>query len=98
MQDDIRIEHEKKFKAFKNMLKKQGKDAEFQGLAMVDAIQRLGVEHLFQAEIDAILQRQYMMMPKTHNDTDLHEAALRFRLLRQEGYYVPAGSCFRYAC
>ncbi|KAF2303598.1 hypothetical protein GH714_019866 [Hevea brasiliensis] len=72
------------------MLKKQGKDAEFQGLAMVDAIQRLGVEHLFQAEIDAILQRQYMMVPKTHNDTDLHEAALRFRLLRQEGYYVPA--------
>ncbi|KAF2303599.1 hypothetical protein GH714_019895 [Hevea brasiliensis] len=91
IRDDIRIEHENKFKAFKNMLKKQGKDAEFQDLAMVDAIQRLGVEHLFQAEIDAILQRQYMMMPKTHNDTDLHEAALRFRLLRQEGYYVPAG-------
>ncbi|XP_021640399.2 probable terpene synthase 13 [Hevea brasiliensis] len=89
--DDIRIEYEKKIKAFKNMLKKQGKDAEFQSLAMVDAIQRLGVEHLFQEEIDATLQGHHMMMPKTHNDTDLHEVALRFRLLRQEGYYVPAG-------
>ncbi|XVE51208.1 hypothetical protein DITRI_Ditri02bG0021200 [Diplodiscus trichospermus] len=59
---------------------------------MVDAIQRLGIDHHFQYEIEKVLKKQYMLPPtKVRHDYDLYEVALRFRLLRQEGYFVPAG-------
>ncbi|CBI41006.3 unnamed protein product, partial [Vitis vinifera] len=58
---------------------------------MIDAIQRLGIDYHFKEEIEAVLQRQYMKAG-THGESiqDLYEVALRFRLLRQEGYHVPA--------
>ncbi|XP_065878824.1 probable terpene synthase 13 [Euphorbia lathyris] len=71
------------------MLHKEGEDA-FKSLAMIDAIQRLGIEYRFQDEIRAILLRHYTT-PTNHDQSNLHEVALRFRLLRQEGYYVPTG-------
>ncbi|KAJ9168992.1 hypothetical protein P3X46_020464 [Hevea brasiliensis] len=90
IKDDFHIKnHHKKLKALKHMLSKEREDA-FEGLAMVDAIQRLGIEYHFQEEIDSILERHHMIH-STYNYNDLHEAALRFRLLRQEGYYVLAG-------
>lgn len=70
---------------------------------MVDAILRLGIEYHFQEEIETILKRQYMIF--SGHDHDLYEAALRFRLLRQNGYHVSAGENIffflpklRYAC
>lgn len=95
LQDEFNIKnHQKKLRSLKHMLNKEGEDA-FEGLAMVDAIQRLGIEYHFQEEIDMILQRHYMMHG-THNYNDLHEAALSFRLLRQAGYHVLAG--WRFFC
>ena len=59
---------------------------------MVDAILRLGIEYHFQEEIETILKRQYMIFSaQAGHDHDLYEAALRFRLLRQDGYHVSAG-------
>nr|QWQ79570.1 TPS12 [Juglans sigillata] len=60
-------------------------------LNLVDAIQRLGVSYHFDNEIQAILQQ----LQKTHESDDpeyhddLYTVALLFRLLRQNGYYVP---------
>lgn len=81
---------------FKDTFRKVGEDC-FEGLVLVDAVQRLGVDYHFRKEIEEILQRQYSMMVSTdkydqrHDDQSLREVALRFRLLRQEGYNVDAG-------
>ncbi|KAF5199286.1 Valencene synthase, partial [Thalictrum thalictroides] len=68
----------------------------FRELDLIDKIQRLGVAYHFEDEIEHILQR-------TNNDdythffdqnifknehADLYYVSLRFRLLRQAGYYV----------
>lgn len=60
-------------------------------LALVDTLQRMGIEHHFHEEIQSILQKEYeesacFIKYQTHNDV-----ALCFRLLRQEGYHVSAG-------
>lgn len=59
---------------------------------MVDTLQRLGIDYYFQEEIEAFLKRQYMIFsaPGNHQH-DVYEVALRFRLLRQEGYQVSQG-------
>nr|QWQ79564.1 TPS6 [Juglans sigillata] len=65
-----------------------------QKLNLVDAIQRLGVSYHFDNEIQAIMQQ----LQKTHESDDpeyyddLYTVALLFRLLRQNGYYVPCAS------
>ncbi|WCJ20360.1 (3S 6E)-nerolidol synthase 1 chloroplastic [Euphorbia peplus] len=87
--DDNQIEHEKKLQKIKDMLHNEGEHAA-KGLAMIDAIQRLGIEYHFRDEIHAILLRHYTI-PTNHDQHNLHEVALRFRLLRQGGYYVPTG-------
>ncbi|XP_039169799.1 (3S,6E)-nerolidol synthase 1-like [Eucalyptus grandis] len=54
-------------------------------------IQRLGVESLFREQIKAILTWQYTHFSSlNHGKDDVYEIALRFRLLRQEGYRVLA--------
>ncbi|XP_024028062.1 (3S,6E)-nerolidol synthase 1 [Morus notabilis] len=73
-----------------------GEDPSDQALKVIDAIQRLGIDYLFQEEIEKILRNQFMSFDhytdNKHNIEDhLHDAALRFRLLRQQGYFVPAG-------
>lgn len=59
---------------------------------MINAVQRLGIDYYFVEEIEAILKGHYAKYI-AHGDFghQLHEVALRFRLLRQQGYYVPAG-------
>ncbi|KAL5772632.1 hypothetical protein ACOSQ2_012556 [Xanthoceras sorbifolium] len=91
---DIHHEHAQNVKVFKRILSEVGEDPS-QGLAMIDAVQRVGIDYHFQDEIEQILPRQYMIAANTygdydHHDHDLQEVALRFRLLRQEGYDVPA--------
>ncbi|XP_044461148.1 (3S,6E)-nerolidol synthase 1-like isoform X3 [Mangifera indica] len=84
-------QYAQKLKAFKHILSKVGEDP-VEGLAMVDAVQRSGIDYHFRDEIQQILQRQFMIFSSydDHNQDDLCEVALRFRLLRQHGYYVPA--------
>ncbi|CAL1396096.1 unnamed protein product [Linum trigynum] len=61
-------------------------------LKLVDVVERLGIGYLFKREIQQILQQVY----ETHDSTDdlnndnmnLHDVALRFRLLREHGYDV----------
>ncbi|WCJ20357.1 (3S 6E)-nerolidol synthase 1 chloroplastic [Euphorbia peplus] len=82
----------KRLRGFKHMMLSQ-KDSVEESLAMIDAIQRLGIDYHFQDEIDEILKRQYEYYHTIDcccDGINLHEITLQFRLLRQEGYYLPA--------
>ncbi|KAF7012872.1 hypothetical protein CFC21_027021 [Triticum aestivum] len=52
---------------------------------LVDAVQRLGIEHLFEIQIETALSDIHENEPSSSN---LHEVALRFRLLREHGLWV----------
>ncbi|KAI3457016.1 hypothetical protein Pfo_013679 [Paulownia fortunei] len=59
-------------------------------IELIDAIQRLGVGYHFEKEIDKSLRHIHETYPEYNSkDKDLHVVALRFRLLRQQGYHVP---------
>lgn len=75
---------------------RSSKNDRLEELIMIDSIQRLGLEHYFKDEIHAVLQRHYERFCKLEesSDDDLHEVALRFRLLRQQGYHVTALDAF----
>ena len=62
-----------------------------------DAVQRLGVAYHFEKEIEEALQNTY---DNNHciddiND-DLYDVALRFRLLRQQGFNISCGKPHEY--
>nr|Q49SP4.1 RecName: Full=Germacrene D synthase 1; AltName: Full=PatTpsB15 [Pogostemon cablin]AAS86322.1 germacrene D synthase [Pogostemon cablin] len=58
-------------------------------LKMVDAIQRLGIEYLFEEEIDEALRNLLAKFENYCKDNhDMYATALSFRLLRQHGYKV----------
>ncbi|KAJ4826034.1 putative terpene synthase 13 [Turnera subulata] len=88
--NDLGSKQARKLELYKHTLSQLGEDP-LESLAMIDAIQRLGIDYHFQEEIEAILERQYLISSVNHSNQDLYEVALRFRLLRQEGYYVPEG-------
>lgn len=67
---------------------KEGDEYQIEELVMIDAIQRLGLEYYFQEDINAALRKWSKVEEGGHN---LHDVALRFRLLRQAGYNVQAG-------
>ncbi|TQD91283.1 hypothetical protein C1H46_023127 [Malus baccata] len=56
-----------------------------QKLNLIDDIQRLGVSYHFGNEIEEILQKIHK---SSYNLDDLYTVALRFRLLRQQGFNV----------
>ncbi|GLT70748.1 hypothetical protein SLA2020_428080 [Shorea laevis] len=87
----VGVQHAQKLEACRHAIRKIGEDDPFESLYMIDAVQRLGVDNYFQEEIEAILDGHYVKYV-AHVDCghELHEVALRFRLLRQQGYYVPA--------
>ncbi|THG04692.1 hypothetical protein TEA_006512 [Camellia sinensis var. sinensis] len=87
--DDFCVKHEQKLKEAKRMLRKVGENP-LEGLVMIDNLQRLGIDYHFQEEIEALLQSQYTKSNATTLGYDLYEVSTRFRLLRQEGYNVPA--------
>nr|WNI01945.1 terpene synthase [Psidium guajava] len=60
-------------------------------LNLIDQIQRLGLTHHFEVDIDEQMEqihRNYFEFHCGDNDDDLHTIALLFRLLRQQGYNV----------
>lgn len=67
-------------------------------LSMIEAIQRLGLAYHFETEIEEALEHTY----RTYHDendavnNDLNHFALRFRLLRQQGYNVSCGMWLYY--
>ncbi|KAH6808456.1 hypothetical protein C2S51_029564 [Perilla frutescens var. frutescens] len=56
-------------------------------MELIDAIQRLGVHYHFAKEIDKFLK--YIHVQHNSKENDLRSVALRFRLLRQQGYNIP---------
>ncbi|CAN6325148.1 unnamed protein product [Urochloa humidicola] len=62
-------------------------------VTLVDTLERLGVDNYFRAEIDAALRRVSSESldsgSGSKDDGDLRVVALRFRLLRQHGFWVP---------
>lgn len=70
-----------------------------QKLDLIDQIQRLGVSHHFENEIEEVLQQIHKNSydDPQGGDDDLYTAALYFRLLRQQGYNVSCGK-FSFRC
>lgn len=58
-------------------------------LYLVDAIQRLGISYHFEREIEEALKQ--ICQDFEDEDVNLGIVALRFRLLRQQGYNVSSG-------
>ena len=79
------------------LLNNSGKDGGLEELIMIDIIKRLCLDHYFQEEIRAILathNSEWRTLCKEGGGGDLHEVALRFRLLRQEGYHITSGELY----
>nr|ADR74194.1 (E)-beta-caryophyllene synthase [Vitis vinifera] len=61
-------------------------------LNFIDAVQRLGVAYHFEREIEESLQHIYDRFHDADDtNDDLYNIALRFRLLRQQGYNISCG-------
>lgn len=65
----------------------------FEQLKLIDAIDRLGVAYHFETEVEEALERIYAATYQSHDhdDGDLYNVSLRFRVLRQHGYNVSTG-------
>ncbi|GLU23180.1 hypothetical protein SLE2022_392050 [Rubroshorea leprosula] len=86
------VEHALKLEACRNRLSQAGKASSLENLTIIDAVHRLGIAHHFQDEIEQLLQKLYLLCRNEgFRGMNLHEVALCFRLLRQQGYFVPAG-------
>nr|CAB3482392.1 unnamed protein product [Digitaria exilis] len=60
-------------------------------VTLVDTLKHLGIDHRFREEIDSVLGRVHRDEDlEFATSDDLHIVALRFRLLRQHGYWVSA--------
>jgi predicted GNAT family N-acyltransferase len=57
-------------------------------LDLVDTLQHLSIDHHFDEQIVSILRNIHA---SESNSSNLHEVALRFRLLRQHGLWVSPG-------
>ncbi|KAF8027754.1 hypothetical protein BT93_E0621 [Corymbia citriodora subsp. variegata] len=95
IEDDVRGQHERSLEEVKQLFQQVRGDS-LESLVMVDALERLAIDYHFEDEIEGLLRRHFLIstsQSRSHNiDADnLHEAALRFRLLRQRGYPVPSG-------
>lgn len=56
---------------------------------LVDTLQHLGIDHHFEEQIDDSLNE--ILESKFSSSSSLHEVALRFRLLRENGHWVSPG-------
>lgn len=71
------------------MIRNEGDGDVLKILEMIDDIQRLGLGHRFEKDIKGVLDRVVCFDVEGES---LHATALRFRLLRQHGYYVSQGA------
>uniref|UniRef100_A0A803MH01 Uncharacterized protein n=1 Tax=Chenopodium quinoa TaxID=63459 RepID=A0A803MH01_CHEQI len=66
-------------------------------LVLIDVVEQLGVAYHFEDEIEANLQhfnKTYSQNNDVSYEDDLHYVSLRFRLLRQHGFYVSSVSTY----
>lgn len=70
-------------------------------LELINHLQRLGVAHLFEEDIDSNLQKIYNHHSRSQweliKEYDLHSTALEFRLLRRNKYFIPEGKSFSFS-
>ncbi|KAF5204966.1 Valencene synthase [Thalictrum thalictroides] len=99
--DERRLKELKK--EVKNMFSLAAGDS-FRELDLIDKIQRHGVAYHFEDEIEHILQRTNnddythffdQNICKNEHDVNLYYVSLRFRLLRQAGYYAVSTDVFK---
>ncbi|KAK9674006.1 hypothetical protein RND81_12G204700 [Saponaria officinalis] len=57
-------------------------------LELIDTLERLGVSYHFEKEIDDILETAFKSFVGDCQNADLNHVSLRFRILRQHGFYV----------
>ncbi|KAI4324231.1 hypothetical protein L6164_023785 [Bauhinia variegata] len=67
-------------------------------LELIDDLQRLGVAYHFKNEINNILNNVYKNMDSFVEEKNLYFTALKFRLLRENGYLISAGTDFTGVC
>ena len=83
-----------KVEVVKNEFWKSVEEKSLKDLYMIDVMQRLNIDYHFKEEIEAFLGKQYVncsnIIGSGYGD-HIHDTALLFRLLRQQGYFVPAG-------
>ncbi|XP_014506575.1 (3S,6E)-nerolidol synthase 1-like [Vigna radiata var. radiata] len=90
---DLSTNLSEKVEVVKNEVWKTVDESSFEGLCMIDVMQRLNIDYHFQDEIETFLEKQYANYSSAGSGygNHIHEIALRFRLLRQHGYFVPEG-------
>ncbi|KAK7368914.1 hypothetical protein VNO80_10947 [Phaseolus coccineus] len=89
---DLSMNLSDKVEVVKNEFWKSVDEKSLKDLYMIDVMQRLNIDYHFQDEIEAFLGKQYVncsIIGSGYGD-HIHETALLFRLLRQQGYFVPA--------
>lgn len=57
-------------------------------MSLVDKLQHLGIDHLFEDQIDTAM---WQILKSEFSNYNLYEVALRFRLLREHGHWVSPG-------
>ena len=100
LQNELCLRHGKMVKEAGCILSNTAGKDELEGLVMIDTLQRLGIDYHFREEIEAFLNTQYMnyFSSPNHLPLDVFGVALRFRLLRQEGYNVSQGEQHELKC
>ncbi|CAH9112208.1 unnamed protein product [Cuscuta europaea] len=97
VRNDESMYEEEREKAGKVLKQFQEDNDEFGVLRVIDVMQRMCIDHHFQHLITSILHQQYthtLSGQSDDDDDDLYHISLRFRLLRQRGFYVPSGDVF----
>lgn len=93
--DDFCMKQEARFRKRAEYLKEyarsllEKKEDASESMELVDTLQRLGLSYLFENEIKTVLQNKHIDKTK---ENDLHYTALKFRILRQHGFFVPQGT------
>ena len=62
-------------------------------MTLLDTLQRLGIDHLFQEQINTAMNQIH---ESEFNSCDLYDVSLRFRLLREHGIWVSPGIYLSY--
>ncbi|XP_022143531.1 (-)-germacrene D synthase-like isoform X1 [Momordica charantia] len=86
LDDMVRKQLEEQREEVRRMLEAAEKCSE--KLSLIDSIQRLGLSYHFEGEINEILEHMQNDSCNLDDDEDIYIVALRFRLLRQQGYSV----------
>ncbi|KAL1537895.1 Trehalose-6-P synthase/phosphatase complex synthase subunit [Salvia divinorum] len=89
-------EHERQKEEIRGMVLQSDEDDPTLKLELIDLIQRLGVGYHFEKEIDGTLRWIHDTYSERDNVNDLRVVALRFRLLREQGFHVPCDALSKF--